>query len=310
LKKIFFILITALIFTSSLLAGGTYEFLRNDVSARAAALGGNFVTVKDDPNSLFYNPAGLASIQTQRVSFGFFKNLLDVNAGHASYAENIPSFGTIGAGLVYTNYGSFDMTDDNGQTLGTFNAGDFAFTGGYADKLSNGLEYGFNVKFIFSSIAGYSSSAAAFDLGARYEINPNGFTVGASILNIGTQFDPYITTRENLPLDVRVGASFTPEHLPAVVMVGFSKLNEQQDKFFDRFSSFMVGVEFTASESISLRFGYNNEKRRELKLGSSSGLAGFSLGAGFRTEMYTIDYAFNSMGKIGGLHRVSLGLSF
>ena len=147
-------------------------------------------------------------------------------------------------------------------------------------------------------------------MGARYEFTPNGFTIGASILNIGTQFDPYMYTRENLPLDVRVGASFSPEHLPAVVMVGFGKLNEQQDKFLDRFSSFMVGVEFTASESVSLRFGYNNEKRRELKLGSSSGLAGFSLGAGFRTEIYTIDYAFNSMGKIGGLHRVSLGLSF
>ncbi len=310
MKRIFSLIIIVFASLSSLIAGGTYDFLRNDVSARAAALGGNFVTIKDDPNSIFYNPAGLASIQSQQVSFGFFKNLLDVNAGHASYARRIPSFGTIGAGLVYVNYGSFDMTDENGQSLGTFNAGDFAFTAGYANLLANGLEYGINAKFIFSSIAGYSSSAAAIDLGARYVITPDVFTIGASILNIGTQFDPYMTTRETLPLDVRIGASYFPEHLPAQVFIGLNKLNEQQDKFLDRFSSFMAGVEFTASESVLLRFGYNNEKRRELKLGSSSGLAGFSLGAGFRTEMYTIDYAFNSMGKIGGLHRVSIGLSF
>ena len=34
----------------------TYEFLRNDVSARAAAMGGSFVSVLNDPSAVFYNP--------------------------------------------------------------------------------------------------------------------------------------------------------------------------------------------------------------------------------------------------------------
>jgi hypothetical protein len=166
-----------------------------------------------------------------------------------------------------------------------------------------------NSKFIFSSIGGYQSTAVAVDLGIRYVVTPDQFILGASVTNIGTQLDPYIHTRENLPLNIQVGGLFYPEHVPAAISVGFSKLNEQQDNILDRFKSFAVGVEFTASENVALRFGYNNEKRRELKLGTSSGLAGFSIGAGFQSELYMIDYAFNSLGKVGSLHRVSLGLT-
>ena len=309
--KIYFVPLLLIVFTIETgFAGGTYDFLLNDVSARASALGGNFVTMNDDPNVIFYNPAGLATMQSQKVSFGFYKELLDMNAGHASYAKTIPTFGTVGAGIVYFNYGDFQRMDENGQNIGTFSAGDLALTFGYGNELENGIQYGINAKAIFSSIAGYSSSAVAIDLGTRYVVIPQRLIIGASILNIGTQLDPYMNTREDLPIDVRVGASIYPEHLPAALLISFNKLSEHQDNFFDRFSSFLVGIEFTASESVMLRFGYNNESRRELKLGSSSGLAGFSLGAGFRTEFYTIDYAFNSLGNIGGLHRVSLGVSF
>jgi hypothetical protein len=34
----------------------TYGFLRNDISARAAALNGSFVSMIDDPVGIFYNP--------------------------------------------------------------------------------------------------------------------------------------------------------------------------------------------------------------------------------------------------------------
>ncbi len=296
-------------FTPRLFAGGTYDFLRQDVSARAAALGGNFVSVTNDPNTIFYNPAGLATLDNTQLSFGYFKHLLDINTGHASYATTINGLGNVGLGLLYSNYGEFQMTGEEGQDLGIFNAGDFAALLGYGAEMENGLQYGVNSKFIFSSIAGYQSTAVAVDLGVRYVVSPGSFIVGASVLNIGTQLDPYINTRENLPLNVQVGGTVYPEHIPAAISVGFTKLNEQQDNILDRFKSFVVGVEFTASENVAIRFGYNNEKRRELKLGTSSGLAGFSIGAGFRADLYMIDYAFNSLGKVGSLHRVSLGIT-
>jgi hypothetical protein len=295
-------------FCSLAAAGGksTYDFLRNDVGARSAAMGGSFVAMTNDPNIIFYNPAGLGTVDGRKISVGFFKHLLDINAGYASVATEIPGLGHVGAGVVYTNYGEFKRTGEEGQDLGTFGAGEFALTAGYGGTLSPGLLYGANVTFIYSSIGEYNSSGAAVDLGVQYDAVPGRVRLAASILHLGTQFDPYGATNERLPLDVNIGAALTPEHLPATIMVHLHKLNEDYESVSDRFKAFSVGTEFTLSPNLFLRLGYNHERRQELKVGQSSGLAGFSIGGGIMTEMYGIDYAFNSYGTIGALHRISI----
>lgn len=289
-------------------AGGsnTFDFLRNDVGARAAAVGGSFVALTDDPNMIFYNPAGLTSLSRQKLSVGFFKHLMDVNSGYASFGSEIQGFGFAGAGIVYTNYGEFTRTGEEGQGLGTFSAHDFALAAAYGGGLATGLTYGVGAKFIFSSIDDIYSSAVAVDLGMQYVAVPERLRAGISLMNLGTQLDPFVNTRESLPLDLKVGVAITPEHLPASILVNLHKLNEEQDNIGDRFKAFSVGAEFSASPNVFLRFGYNNERRRELKIGQSTGLAGFSIGAGFTTGMYGVDYAFNSYGPIGALHRISI----
>lgn len=288
----------------------TYEFSRMDMNPRAAALGGSFLTTQDDPNTIFYNPAGLTTLTSKRLSVGFFKHLIDINAGYASFGMEVENFGFIGVGVVYVNYGDFERTGPEGQYLGRFSAGEFALTAGYAGYLQPGLSYGVNGKFIYSSIAGIGSSAAALDFGVEYAAIPDRFIVGASILNLGTQIDPYYTTREKLPLDFKIGFSVFPEHFPGVLLVDWHKLNQSMPHFLNRFKDFSIGVEFNASPNLFLRVGYNNENRRELKIGTSAGLAGFSIGAGFLSDMYSIDYAFSSLGKVGSLHRVSVGFKF
>jgi long-subunit fatty acid transport protein len=57
-----------------------YNFLRLDVSARAAGMAGSFVSIMEDPNAIFYNPAGLSTLQSSMASVGFFKHLLDINS--------------------------------------------------------------------------------------------------------------------------------------------------------------------------------------------------------------------------------------
>ena len=165
-----------------------------------------------------------------------------------------------------------------------------------------------NAKVIYSSIAGSRSTALALDAGILYEIPSQNITLGASVLSLGTQLSSYMQTREALPLDVKIGITKRPEHLPVLLNLDFHKLNEPQDNFFQRFSSFSLGAEFLMSESVRLRVGYSNEQRKELKLGTSSGLAGFSLGGGIILGDYIVDYAYNSYGSIGGLHRISIGM--
>jgi hypothetical protein len=87
----------------------------------------------------------------------------------------------------------------------------------------------------------------------------------------------------------------------------FHKLNEDADTFSDRFRAFTIGGEFTLSKALQVRIGYDNENRKDLKVGTSAELAGFSGGLGITIKEYTVDYSITSLGKIGSQHRVSVG---
>jgi hypothetical protein len=293
-------------------AGATtaFSFLRNDASARTAALAGSAVTITDDPNMVFYNPASLATIDGIRGSVGFFKHLLDINAGGASYSTEVEDIGRFGVGLLYTNYGSFTETDAVGNALGTFGANDLALSIGYATMLEEQVYVGGAVKFIYSGIASYTSTAVAADVGILYRIPDARVALGASIRNLGAQLSTYNGIREQLPLDVTVGASVIPRGLPLLLNVGFHRLADDVPSLGERFRHFTVGGEFTLSRVLLLRVGFDNAKRKDFKIGSSADLAGFSAGLGILVSSYSIDYGLSSLGKAGNLHRISVSTAF
>jgi hypothetical protein len=295
--------------TASAQSDATFSFLRMDMGGRAAALGGSPVALAGDPEAVFVNPAGAATLSSPTASLGFFKHLLDINAGFVSGAYPLEEIGTLTAGVMYVNYGSFDEKDELGTTLGSFSASDLAVSLGYANTAAEGLSYGGAVKFITSSIASYGSSALAADAGIHYAVPESRVTLGASIRNLGAQLDAFDETGEDLPLDLAVGGSVIPKGIPLQLSLTFSRLTENVDSFLDRFSTFAVGAEFTLSTVLQLRFGYNNSQRKDWKLGTSSGLAGFSGGLGVTVQEYRLDYAFTSLGRTGGLHRITLRTS-
>jgi hypothetical protein len=289
-----------------------YDFLKVDPSARASALAGAFETYTDDPNVIFFNPAGLSTIQGKKVSAAFGKYLLDINFGTAAFNMQYKDIGWFGIGVKYFNYGTFDYADENGTTTGgTFSANDLMVSLGYSNYIYDEVNYGINVKYIYSKIAEYSSSAIGFDFGLLYLIPSQQMNLALSVNNIGAQVKSYIDTKEKLPLDVRLGVSKKLEHLPLNLSVSFSNLNEKRDKFVQHFRSFSIGGEFTFSENVLFRIGYSNEKRQDLKLGTSLGIAGFSAGLGIRIlDKYSFDYSLNSLGKVGSTHRFNLGYAF
>jgi hypothetical protein len=307
MKKHLLLLIFSLsVIPINIKAQNTYEFLRLDMSARAGALGGSFVSNNDDPDVIFYNPAGLQLLADNPVSFSFVKHLLDINLASASYSMEFNDLGRFGAAVKYINYGSFEGADEFANKTGEFGAGEVAFLIGYANQLDENFYYGANVKYIYSSIEKYSSSAVGFDVGLHYAVPSQQINVGFSILNIGTQISSYINTKEDLPLDFIIGISKRLEYLPLRLSLDFHKLNEERDDFLQKFKAFSVGAEFTLSKTLRLRFGYDNEKRKELKIGSFAGIAGFNAGLGAVISSYRFDYGFSSMGAIGELHRISV----
>lgn len=286
-----------------------FDFLRIPMNARAAALGNTFLTMRNDAALLFSNPGALSSLEGPAASVGFVKHLMDINAGYAVYGQKFEDLGWLSAGVTYVNYGSFDETDKFGNTLGTFGASDLALSVGYGNRLDN-LHYGAAVKLIHSYIDDYSSSGLAFDAGVSYHIPEEQIVLAAGLFNAGTQISTFGDESESLPFDVRIGAGKKLEHLPLTIMLNFHKLNEDADGFFDRFANFSLGGEFDLSDALRARVGYNNEQRDELKIGNSAKLAGFSGGFGLNIASYVVDYAYNSFGEIGAMHRFSISTMF
>ncbi|MBS4028583.1 MAG: PorV/PorQ family protein [Ignavibacteriales bacterium] len=291
----------------------TYVFLRNNVSARATALAGGLLTTSNDINAMFYNPATLGTLSQPQASFGFYQNLLDVNAGHASYGQEIPEIGYVGAGILFVDYGDFIRTDEYGAKLEPFSVLDFALNVGFASKiedeisLGGNLFVGGNLRLISSSIASASSSAFAFDAGLLYQFPNERTGLAFSFLNIGTQLSSYGKTKEPLPTDLKFSLSHKPERLPVTLHLTFYRLNTEGD-FSDKLTAFSFGGEFKIGQYVRARFGFDNQKRQDLKITGGVGLAGFSLGGGISYEEYTIDYGVLMYGPIGSQNFFTVGM--
>ncbi len=309
MNKVIFLSLVVFIFGNISYSQNTYEFLRLDGSARAAALGGSFVSNNDDADVIFYNPAGIHLLEGNPASFSFVKHVMDINLASLSYSTEYDGIGRFGAAIKYINYGVFDGYDEFGAATKEFGVNEMALVVGYANKLDENFYYGANVKFIYSGIEERSSTAMAVDLGLHYSIPDKNWYFGFAALNLGRQLSSYYSTKEELPLDIVIGVSKSLENLPVRLSLDFHRLNQDRDDFVQRFRAFTVGAEFTLSKIMKLRLGYDNERRKEFKIGTTAGIAGFNAGLGVRISDYQFDYGYSSLGSVGGLHRIGISTS-
>lgn len=174
---------TILLFSASLTAGErpTYLFLQNDVSARASAMAGSFVSMQGDAAGLFYNPATISTLTSPVASIGYTGHVLDIKSGFAAYVQNFEDIGVVGFGVNYINYGTFNGMNDQGISTGSFGAGDMAMSLTLANPFEQDLYYGVTAKYIYSSIADANSSGLGMDLGVMYVIpGDDQITLGTS----------------------------------------------------------------------------------------------------------------------------------
>jgi hypothetical protein len=281
-----------------------FNFLRTHVGARSSAMAGAFVAISNDVHALYFNPAGITNINKRVVSATYLNHVLDFHSGFIGYAQPIKNLGTVGVGIHYLDYGTFDRTDKNGQVLGTFGANNVVLTAGIGKEFLPGLLTGANVKYIRSVIDSYSATAYAVDFGVIYSIPfTDNLDVGLAIKNIGSSTSAFIETKENLPVNIVAGFSKKLAHLPLL-------LNVNLYKYIDDDFQFIVGGEFTLAEGIFLRLGYNSVGRDQQVEGELDRFAGGSLGLGFNWQTYHFDYSLSSLGEVGSLNRLTFSMRF
>jgi hypothetical protein len=161
------------VLTTQLIAqdGGSsvYSFLEIPASARIAALGGTYITVKDnDVNCALQAPSLLNSSMSNSLSFSGVSYMDGVKFGDAIYVHDIKKAGTYMASMHYAGYGQFLETNDYGDIVGTFHASDYALTLGGGYQFNERFSFGANFKAIYSDYYIYNSFGLAADISATY----------------------------------------------------------------------------------------------------------------------------------------------
>ena len=272
-----------------------YNFLRLPVSAHAAALGGDNITIiEDDPSLMFSNPALLSSVSDKSINLNFMTYMAGATTASASYNRIIKQKATVAVTAQYMDYGKMKEMDANNVQTGEFSAKDIAVSGVFSYMLSDKITGGITAKVINSYIGDYSSWAVGVDLGLNYYDPEREWSVSKKKKNLGGQLKAYDDEYEKMPLDVQLGVSKRFNALPFRLSATLVDLNHWGYSFLNHV---VVGADILFSQQIYAAVGYNFRRADEMTTlkgtdEESSHMAGLSFGAGLQLERFKLQLAY------------------
>lgn len=317
--------------------GGSTAFATLDLplSARSAALGGNCMAINDnDINLATWNPSMLSSKMHTQLAFSFADYFSDIKYGYFGFAYHVDKIGTFALTATHINYGKFQGADNTGALTEEFSAGEFGINAAYGRMIDSSFSIGATAKFVQSNLYLWKSNAMAVDLAARYKIPHRNFTAAFLVRNVGVIMSTYSDgVKEKLPFEVEAGMSFKPKHMPFRFSFAFTNLQKWDLTYIDpnnppelvdpltgdsihvsKFRTFndkfarhmVVGGELLIGKVVSLRFGYNYMRRKELMVDGKHGAVGFAFGCGIHVYKFNFSYAHASYHLAGGTNTFTL----
>lgn len=276
----------------------SYTFLRLPLSAHAAALGGDNITMTDDDvMMMFHNPALITGTSVGTLGLQYMNYMSGCNNVSAAYNMLVKEKWNIGIGIDYMGYGSIRHTDADNNDMGTYNASEMAFYGTLGYELASNLAGGISLKYVYGNISSYNSMAVAVDLGLNYYLPESEWSFGIAVKNLGGQIMAYDEKFEALPLDVQAGVSKRLIGSPVRLSATLSDLNHLDYKFLNHLC---LAAEFIISNEIYVGGGYNFRRADEMKVqegteGLSARGAGLSFGGGINLEKIKINLAYSKL---------------
>ena len=271
-----------------------YNFLRLPVSARAAALGGDNITViEDDEALIFHNPALLASVNDKTINLNYMNYMSGANMASASFNRIVREHASWAVSAQYVDYGKIKEVDENNVQTGEFSAKDLSLAGYFSYMLTNRLTGGISARLITSYLGDYNSIGFGVDLGLNYYDADREWSLGVVLKNLGGQLKAYHDSFERMPFDIQMGVTKRLTGTPFRLHATLVDLNHLDYKFLNHF---VVGADVLLTESFWIGGGYNFRRADEMKItsanGGSSHGAGLSFGAGLNLERFKLNLAY------------------
>ena len=293
MKKLLSIIL--IIACSNTLAHASGIGLKFPSTARSYALGESLVAdSKTGAEAVYFNPAGLASINLNSLDISAYDGISDITYNSLSYSKNIQPNTGLGISLGMLNAGEETINELNGSKRSISTQKDTYLTLAAGKKITPNLDAGIGVKIISSTLAEeYKANGFAVDMGILYSQiwNDMPISVGACLQNIGTGLKYGKEGQpQGLPLLFRLGTAITVEKAAFMAAVNKNKNGLKAG----------LGVEYSPLPSLALRAGYKTGYDNQ----------GLSLGFGITRKNIGFDYAYCPIEDLDSNHRVSMGIKF
>ncbi len=285
--------------------GVTLSILDYIPGTRAMGLGTAYTALSDDVTSLYWNPAGLASLIRQQVTALYEKLYGDTTFWFMGYALPVYTLGTFAAGLVYLGTGDIQCTGENLEDLGVYSDSQLMLILAYGAPLYNIKKFrsphlnffdvGAGLKIVKHSMYNYTSYGIALDIGVKYVPTKTmgflqNFTFGLIIQNIFPLAHKMFEEREWYPLKIKFGTTYKTLYNTLLINLDISQILDRNTS-----PELNVGIEYIAMKIFRIRTGY--------KTGITGGL-------GIVIRDFSFDYALNYNFHLGFVHQFSISYKF
>lgn len=262
------------------------SFLKLGAGVRAAALGGAFIAIADDPYAVYWNPAGLSQLRSFELSSTYSSWLANTNYTNIGVVLPIAR-STIGVLVNTVNIGPMEeATLANPYGSGKiFSPTKSSVAVAFSQRILPGFSLGGSVKYLSEDIFNKVTKGYGIDLGALARWRE--FSFGFSARNILGSLGNKIVSN-NLGLGVAY-------RLDPFLLAIDGNLPNDNKPFVN------IGIGYNSEDVLFYRIGYTGRNEE-------SAQGNISAGIGYIYKNFKFDYSFTPYGDLGYAHRVSIGL--
>lgn len=287
------------------------QFLKIGVGARAAGMGESFVAVSNDASALYWNPAGITQSTGNEIIVSHTSWLVDIRHQFVGAVVHLSPDDAVGVSLTSVHMDDMPVTTElqpqgNGDF---FRFGDLAVGVTYGRKMTPQFSFGGTVRYFVETLDVLTMRGLVLDFGTYYWMGLGSARFSAVVSQFGNQVSPSgsLTLLNGQAVDrfqefsppttFRFGFAFEPlleEYQSITTAVQLNHPNDNSENL-------AFGVEYQWMKTLYARGGY------KLNVDEQS----FSLGGGVVTSIdfvgVNLDYSYTAFGRLGGVHRISMG---
>lgn len=272
--------------TNARLTTTSFGFVKLTTNARAVAMGDAYSAVGNDISAIFYNPAGITQLETERaVTAGYSKWIVGSSLGTFAFAVKT-NVATFGVSAIYFQTEEFEeRTSQNPAGTGRMVRGsDIAVGFTVAKQLTDKLSFGGQIRYIKEDLDLIDFSTVDVNFGTVFFTGYRSTRLAMSLRNLGSDKE-VVAQKARIPTVFYIsGAGEIYGNLGDPLSITASV---EQAFFTDYAARYYFGAEAWINNMLALRAGYKTRHDSE----------SWSIGAGLRHSIggqnMSVDVAFS-----------------